>query len=1062
MKRQKTVVGIILSLMIALGVLSLTACSGECHHGKMIHHELQAATCTAQGTDEYWECPDCKKLFSDEEGKTVIEEIPVLEKTEHPWKTTFEKDADGHWLKCSVCTATTEHVAHVELASEEETDSTCVTKGKSGGTVCSLCDYVIVAPAEKDLLPHEMSHTAAKTANCSEKGNDEYWYCSSCKTYYTDVDGTEATTLEELEIAVDPANHSFDEWIDEVPAECGTQGTKGHKDCLGCGKHFDNDNTEILDLTIPADSHNFTSVTVSAQPSKTAYNVGETLVKSGLAVTAHCDNCGKNVTDAQFTVENEDKALTKGANEFTVKIGTNTDTFTVYAYETKKIAQNLDIMTTDTTATVPTSLFDGAVTALETAGQSATQGFTVSGGNITISEQLITVMKGGKTYGDFDVTFVTDAYYRYETTVSVVTKKIATLTELNAVKSDGNNVLDGYYVLTGNIDANNTQISAFCTYTNDKAKGLQGIFDGRGFAIINPVFDNYGIVGAVGQNGIVRNIAVVGAKGAVDSKGAIGKILGNEIHGGTFKNIYVDGDSEFLVANAWDSPTFENIIFVSSHPNASVSATGSNGTLTLKNIFVVGGSVYRYWGATKDEVNTQAFASVDALKAAVASAPAMQDIFGSGWTTVNNYPVMNSAADVHKTLAITNTNTQVTVDVAAQATANIYGTVFGLKQAKQGVTVTADGVITVTGVTGAGEFTVVATIGGFSVEKIFSYEKVEVVNKSGEFALLDLSKNTNDVDISSLSSTVTKIQSGDTVITEGFTQNGTTLTLSKSALNAILGSKAYGEVVVSIFTSDNSDRYCYVTNMTFATKLIASAQDLADITTANTADTIDAYYVVTADFDASSAGVVRIVNSNAAGSDTAGFKGIFDGRGHIISNLKTSATEYNGLGGLFGQLLAGSQVKNVAFTNMQIESNYKCLFVGESKMTSGTIENVLVTSSVENVRVIWNLAGSGVMKNMLVVTENGIINNNRDKGGTIFNKTSVSNIMSVTNNASSNNGGFSWTDDNKYKSQPNYATVDAMLDALESDNRLAAWNSPITYNNGAIYFNGTKVIEKTA
>ena len=265
----------------------------------------------------------------------------------------------------------------------------------------------------------------------------------------------------------------------------------------------------------------------------------------------------------------------------------------------------------------------------------------------------------------------------------------------------------------------------------------------------------------------------------------------------------------------------------------------------------------------------------------------------------------------------------------------------------------------------------------------------------------------------------------------------------------------FGKREVTVY----SDKVAYTCSMNIISMNIGSPQDLAAITRLNTAATIDGIYYVTADIDASSAGIVRIVNNNTQSSDAAGFKGIFDGQGHIISNLKTEATVYNGLGGLFGQLLEGSEVRNVAFTNMQIESKYKCLFVGESKMMSGTIENVLVTSSSEDVRVIWNLAGNGEIKNMLAVIENGYINNNRNNLAGAFNKTKVSDIMSVTNNASQNYGGFSWTDDEMYKSQPNYATVSDMLDALESDNALAAWDSPITYSDGAIYFNGVKVIE---
>ncbi len=46
-------------------------------------------------------------------------------------------------------------------------------------------------------------------------------------------------------------------WVTEVPATCTSTGTKAHKTCLLCNKHFDSDNNEIADLTLPALGHDF-------------------------------------------------------------------------------------------------------------------------------------------------------------------------------------------------------------------------------------------------------------------------------------------------------------------------------------------------------------------------------------------------------------------------------------------------------------------------------------------------------------------------------------------------------------------------------------------------------------------------------------------------------------------------------------------------------------------------------------------------------------------------------------------------------------------------------------
>ncbi|WP_253284564.1 S-layer homology domain-containing protein [Intestinimonas butyriciproducens] len=82
--------------------------------------------------------------------------------------------------------------------------------------------------------------------------------CTAKATYYKScICGAKGTeTFESGE--VNASNHTFGAWIDEVSATCKTTGTKGHKDCIGCNKHFDVAGNEITDLTIPIDPANHT------------------------------------------------------------------------------------------------------------------------------------------------------------------------------------------------------------------------------------------------------------------------------------------------------------------------------------------------------------------------------------------------------------------------------------------------------------------------------------------------------------------------------------------------------------------------------------------------------------------------------------------------------------------------------------------------------------------------------------------------------------------------------------------------------------------------------------
>ncbi|MBO4963189.1 MAG: hypothetical protein J6C97_05375 [Clostridia bacterium] len=75
-------------------------------------------------------------------------------------------------------------------------------------------------------------------ATCKKKAT--YYYSCECG-----AKGTETFETGEL-------THNYGTFINEIPAQVGVAGTKGHYTCSTCNKHFDIDKTEILDLEIPA------------------------------------------------------------------------------------------------------------------------------------------------------------------------------------------------------------------------------------------------------------------------------------------------------------------------------------------------------------------------------------------------------------------------------------------------------------------------------------------------------------------------------------------------------------------------------------------------------------------------------------------------------------------------------------------------------------------------------------------------------------------------------------------------------------------------------------------
>ena len=183
--------------------------NGTCSGGK--------ATCTSKAV-----CDVCRTPYGD----TV------------PHNTTQYggKDSSGHWDTCSTCDNKLNFEAHTP--DREKADETNPVK-------CTKCDFVI-APALAHI--HNTTFVDEIGATCMKEGSKSYYKCSGCEVKFEDKEATKPIT-DESTLVIAKA-HKFGAWIDEVSATEETEGTKGHKDCDFCGKHFDENGTEIADLTI--------------------------------------------------------------------------------------------------------------------------------------------------------------------------------------------------------------------------------------------------------------------------------------------------------------------------------------------------------------------------------------------------------------------------------------------------------------------------------------------------------------------------------------------------------------------------------------------------------------------------------------------------------------------------------------------------------------------------------------------------------------------------------------------------------------------------------------------
>lgn len=1117
--RLKVIVSMLMIMaLFVFGAVFMTACSDECAHKNMEHHEAVSATCMQTGNSEYWTCPDCNKIFADGDGTEELSAIPEIAKTDHVWEEAYQNDENGHWHKCRNCDATSASEPHTVVAIGEEKPATCTGDGITAGGKCSICNYVIEEQKTLNNLGHKLTHFNAKKANCSSVGNIEYWYCERCDTYFTDEATTQEVEKAHVEIAIDPDAHKFVE-MQEVPATCTTAGAKAHKDCEYCGKHFDTDGTEIADLTIAALGHSYNAIVISVQPEKLTYFVGEDFDATGMEVTATCTrgNCGEVVSVTDYTLSGN-TSLEKGAKTVTVtwNDGTQdlTETVNVDVYQKHDLTQQgsyadfVYAASGDLPAAAAGQL-SGTAADVVCGGNTYTDGMRIaSGTSLTLTKEAAQGILGGKTYGDFAVTLLTDTHDQYEMSIAIVTMVIDSADDLTSITQANMEtaLVDGYYIVTSDFDAaeagismsgsaggNNWSATAVSFVDVDAAlsgSGFSGIFDGRGHTISNLNTFSYkyqgmgGLFGQLLEGSVVRNIAftdvtIAGRFGCVlvgyDSqfKGAMENVvitvkenLANdgdvtakrakilwELSGGSIYNCLFVNVEEVSVRGEVES--MDKLRVMSVTPNA-VDAVKKNGGIN--------GSSTKYSGQSNYE-------SINAMFAALKEENVLSD-WNCGITYADGAISFNGKEIVKPVIVVSYEceNNEITRGTSVTFTTDGYARI-DLQQSVEGVSI-QENILTVAG-TVAENTTITVLVTSTLNEEVSQEIEFKVIRAYTDETIAEaldfFLEGENSAAAVTIDGTVERIVAGSVAVTDGITYQDGMLTLTKAALTALLNGKQYAEgLTVNIFTSADKR---YAATLNIATMLIDSVDDLTTIMQTNTAATIDAYYIVTENIDASTAGVtvnctgngqtyqnvVRFVNNDKQQDNTVGFKGIFDGRGHVISNITSYAYAYNGLGGLFGQLLEGSVVKNIAFTEVTAVGRYGTILVGESQDFGGALENVVITVKDIDLSgnlahtcayIVANLAG-GTFENCLFVGV-GTISTGESSG-------SAANVMSVATTRQ-DQGGFHWTNVETFTKQTAYASVEAMFTALQTENLLQDWGD-ITYSDGAIFFNGAKVLE---
>ena len=283
------------------------------HNLKLI--AVKPATCSTTGMNAHYICEGCGKYFDEDKNETTEAALTIPATGDHNYGAWVSNDNGTHTRTCTTG-------SHSETENCSGGTATCENKA-----VCSVCGAEYgeklghdwgkatytwtsdnTCKAER-VCRHDSTHIESETvtatgttitaATCKEKG----------KMKYTATFVNAAFSMQEKEVNIDFAPHTFGAWKDEIPATTEDFGTKGHKDCTVCGKHFDKDGNEITELRIAKiGTHN---VIVNGESKFYAHGESVTVtaeVKDGKVFKGWKDESGETVSTEKsytFTVNGE-------------------------------------------------------------------------------------------------------------------------------------------------------------------------------------------------------------------------------------------------------------------------------------------------------------------------------------------------------------------------------------------------------------------------------------------------------------------------------------------------------------------------------------------------------------------------------------------------------------------------------------------------------------------------------------------------------------------------------------------------------------------------------------
>ena len=265
------------------------------------------------GMKAHYRCTECDGYFDTEKNPTEQQTLII------PAPTHNYVD-----YKCSVCGKIEENHTHSYDNACDATCNDCGTEREVGDHVYdNACDVDCnVCGATRTPSAHVYDNACDTTCNVCEaertithdyelqKNETHHWYaCSVCGNEKADSKvahiGGNSNCQTKSECATcgqtygDYGDHDYGDWIDEAPATCTENGTKGHYQCSVCEKNFDSGKNELDSLVIDALGHRYSKKIETADYLK-AEGANCQTKHTYYYACEHCDRSSKDDTNDTF------------------------------------------------------------------------------------------------------------------------------------------------------------------------------------------------------------------------------------------------------------------------------------------------------------------------------------------------------------------------------------------------------------------------------------------------------------------------------------------------------------------------------------------------------------------------------------------------------------------------------------------------------------------------------------------------------------------------------------------------------------------------------------------